>query len=810
MAAVTQDITAEQGAALAVTLAGAVASLQGRTLRMHVRSKVGVTTTKLVASTSDGRLTVGANPYTTATLAIDADIMAAVSITLPTEYWVYDVESYTSAADVRREWSGRFTISRDVTRDTEAATEAALSGAVLYSGPQSLTTAQQDQAWDNIGGDEAARDAIGAALVAGSGVTVTVSDVGDTITIAATGGGGGGSGDVVGPASAIDDRIAAFDSTTGKLIKQGSVTATAVASHLGSTSNPHSVTAAQAGADPAGTAASAVSAHSGAVDPHGDRSFATSAVSTHAALTTGVHGLGGASQLNVGTTAGTVAAGDHAHTGTYQPLATVLTNTTAAFTTAQETKLSGIETAADVTDAGNVGTAIDGATAKTTPVDADTVPLIDSAAGNVLKKLSWANIKATAKTYFDTLYQAASATLTTWAGITPGTGIATALAVNVGTAGAPVVNGGALGTPSSGTLTNATGLPPAGITQSGATSNQVLTWNGSAWAPATPSAGSPAGSSGQMQYNNASAFGAANLWRESADIIALRNSTTAQTFYVYGTYTDASNYVRLTLSNPSSGVVSIAAETAGTGADNIDIVLTPAGTGGIAMGPSATASGDRGVAGGNSATASGGDSVAFGSASAASGSFAVAIGRSTMASATGAYALGHTVIASGAYSIATGFQSTTRGLLGARAHSSSARSAVGDAQVISQPVRRTTTDATPVSLATDGTPAATTVMVIPSESVAVCRASVVALNTAAGVISGAGFEITALVKNDSGTTALLGAATTTAIGTADAALTTATCTLIANNTLDSVEIQATGVAATTIHWVGKLEIIQVL
>jgi hypothetical protein len=40
-----------------------------------------------------------------------------------------------------------------------------------------------------------------------------------------------------------------------------------------------------------------------------------------------------------------------------------------------------------------------------------------------------------------------------------GTNVATALAVNVGTAGAFVVNGGALGTPSSGTLTNATGLP---------------------------------------------------------------------------------------------------------------------------------------------------------------------------------------------------------------------------------------------------------------------------------------------------------------------------------------------------------------
>lgn len=43
--------------------------------------------------------------------------------------------------------------------------------------------------------------------------------------------------------------------------------------------------------------------------------------------------------------------------------------------------------------------------------------------------------------------------------VTTGTGVVTALGVNVGTAGAFVVNGGALGTPLSGTLTNATGLP---------------------------------------------------------------------------------------------------------------------------------------------------------------------------------------------------------------------------------------------------------------------------------------------------------------------------------------------------------------
>jgi len=63
---------------------------------------------------------------------------------------------------------------------------------------------------------------------------------------------------------------------------------------------------------------------------------------------------------------------------------------------------------------------------------------------------------------YDGLADAAHRTalgLTALATTTPGTGVATALAVNVGTAGAFVVHGGALGTPSSGTLTSCTGLP---------------------------------------------------------------------------------------------------------------------------------------------------------------------------------------------------------------------------------------------------------------------------------------------------------------------------------------------------------------
>ena len=58
----------------------------------------------------------------------------------------------------------------------------------------------------------------------------------------------------------------------------------------------------------------------------------------------------------------------------------------------------------DDMDLGDLESALPAASAKTTPADADLFALLDSAASYILKKITWSNIKATLKTYFDLIY----------------------------------------------------------------------------------------------------------------------------------------------------------------------------------------------------------------------------------------------------------------------------------------------------------------------------------------------------------------------------------------------------------------------
>ena len=71
------------------------------------------------------------------------------------------------------------------------------------------------------------------------------------------------------------------------------------------------------------------------------------------------------------------------------------------------------------------------------------------------------------------------------------------------------------------------------------------------------------------------------LARVAANHLAMRNSTSAQKFSVFGTYTDDSNYEDgfIDMSVTTAQTLTIGTATAGTGVDNSNIAITPSGTG---------------------------------------------------------------------------------------------------------------------------------------------------------------------------------------------------------------------------------------
>lgn len=103
--------------------------------------------------------------------------------------------------------------------------------------------------------------------------------------------------------------------------------------------------------------------------------------------------VGGGGATNLATTLSATQTIVTSDTGTDATIPAADATNAGVMTAAMQTKLAGIEAAADVTDAGNIASSINGASAKTTPIDADLVGLIDTEASNVLKKLTLANLK---------------------------------------------------------------------------------------------------------------------------------------------------------------------------------------------------------------------------------------------------------------------------------------------------------------------------------------------------------------------------------------------------------------------------------
>lgn len=261
-------------------------------------------------------------------------------------------------------------------------------------------------------------------LVAGDNMEIT--DNGDgTVSITATGGTGGG-------LSLGETSSTAYRGDRGKTAYD----------HSQTTGNPHGTTAAQVGADPSGSAAAAQTAAEGYADTvsesakqaaidHADEGLSTKAplVHTHAiadvtglqtelngkASTSHTHAISDVTGLQ--TALDGKASSSHTHIiSDVTGLQTALDGKAASSHTHTASQVTDFNTAAlaaaPAETTTTIGALVNGATSKTTPVDADQIGLMDSAASNVLKKLSWANIKATLKTYFDTLYQAAGTYLT--------------------------------------------------------------------------------------------------------------------------------------------------------------------------------------------------------------------------------------------------------------------------------------------------------------------------------------------------------------------------------------------------------------
>jgi len=144
--------------------------------------------------------------------------------------------------------------------------------------------------------------------------------------------------------------------------------------------------------------------------------------------------------------------------------------------------------------------------------------------------------------------------------ITTGTGVITALGVNTGSAGAFVVNGGALGTPSSGTVTNLTGTASININGTVGASTPTTGAFTTLSATSTVSANGSVGTNGQVLTS--AGAGSPAVWATPSGGITIADDTTtnATRYLVFTSATSGSVSTQNVSStklqyNPSTGAM---------------------------------------------------------------------------------------------------------------------------------------------------------------------------------------------------------------------------------------------------------------
>ena len=219
-----------------------------------------------------------------------------------------------------------------------------------------------------------------------------------------------------------------------------------------------------------------------------------------------------------------------------------------------------------------------------------------------------------------------------------------------------------------------------------------------------------------------------------------------------------------------------------------------------------------GYGNGNGNTASGYASSVLGGYNNTASGFAASVlgGTGNLSNGNYTMAIGNGVYASGQGGVAMGLQSYSKSIFGSVVISAGQFATQGDAQQGHYTLSATSTTATPVVLlAGGGTSVQSYLQVTPINNQAYAyKGLVVARNTSTGDM--ASWEIRGAIKRGAN------AASTTLVGTPgidvlayDSAASTWSIAITADTTNGSLQLTATGAAATTIHWVARIDTVEV-